>query len=1492
MFENLIVFILEKYLGDYVENLDTKNLRVALWSGNVELDNLKFKAAALGDIGLPITVRSGFLKKLRLRIPWKNIYGDNVKVEVEGLYLLIVPKSDVVYDNKKEEAEKYECKMRKVKQIETIRKEREALSERSKTGDASSDTFIERLQMQIIRNLDLNISDVHIRFEDRTSSIDTGFFSFGINLSSIVLKTTNQVEEAIVPSISEFVLKEASMIALSAYWDSLDRSDFLDSHPTDCEEHDYILEPMDIRATLRLLMKPHLSNFMEPMVEARIHLGELTFNLNKKQYCDCLNLLKNFDVLSVKYRYLKYRQEGSDWSLPTVKWRYAFDAVINDQIRPRRESWKWTSIKEHRQNLKEYRRLFVASSVQKSMLPDDLSRMRALEMKLDVFNLTLVRSSAHKEVSLKLEMEKQKESWSGWIRSFWVYDTNQDGEKNEKFAVTSDDLDKLYDAIGYAGSDTTFSTYPPQYIQSKFKFELDSLKFAIWWVDGTNEKERFAYMDLCQTIMNITRRPASSALRLDLGVKKISLHGRNRSSGIKPVLISSNIENMDDKMLFSGTFEINPVVETNTNESTVQSPLESTSYKVTARLSSLVFTYDYSTINTFIQFLLAPKRQSDSTNIIESVRSAAYSTLRKAKHRTRILLKHNLESLTRIYLDIYICSSCLIVPNNGIYDPSSCSTLRLDFGDLTILTNDTNAENECLQTESLNMSELYRRSYSWFDVILQNVQLLFIGKQEVKCDRDNKEHYHLIEPITLSVHLGKCLYIDEANLAQFKVIGNIPILRLVISECQLQKAWNDFKDFPLPNIEEPTEIADEDNSAEESMMRDIEEIPIINADDAQNDQTRIVYLLFDFLIDRLEVLIRKRSLETNVAFLELFFQNLSAYVEIQSFQKVVRFSLDDMSLIQKRHNADLMVLLVDSKSSLSHKHTSSEPERLITTEIEICKQSSNILIRIAQIHLNLQQEALRSIWEFKARIFNNLSPIQSSDDFQVAQPSKPRRKSTPLKWTLTAQWHELMVSLSNSSGVFLDMTMNGLRVNATNTLNDSLNIMTIKIILGTFKCIDPTDGTLYRKILCPQESADRLFEIDALYRYDNNSSKEIDDRSILPDCEIKANLVKLEFSLVFRVISQTKSLIDEILGIQSSLDESLNAAYSLVKPMGFKISLCLSLSAPIVFFPETSRSTNCFLFDFGEMFIQTSFKFLVNNVAIEEHEIKMMRLRASRIGQHETVDLDELTIMNCDEMKVYLRRRISGLDKDAPPIAVEVQCPAVESSLSKGDFCVFMRSLRQNINEEVNAPIMPIDTFSSFTQTTPDTETNTLVSETFESFLLTLQFDTICMVLYSSATQDSFTRSAESRLSELRIERAQLVYRSIATNLQSAGSNVEFVIENLVGTDRRQSVPKRGKTDNMRIDKLISRMPSEKLSMIEVKIASRPSIDTETVVTVRNPCICMSVDYIFTLQDFFISGIQAYNEDFQPTQQATGIRRDTHTIGLVRQIDVFFQSWE
>ncbi|KYQ89086.1 vacuolar protein sorting-associated protein 13 family protein [Tieghemostelium lacteum] len=133
MFERLVADLLTRYLGEYIKTLNTENLKIGIWSGNVSLENLELKKRALEKFNLPFTIKEGFLGKLSLKIPWNNLKTEPVIVIVENLYIVASPKSENIWDEEDEEIQ-YKKKLKKLKVYEAMKEERKK-QQRSSTGN-------------------------------------------------------------------------------------------------------------------------------------------------------------------------------------------------------------------------------------------------------------------------------------------------------------------------------------------------------------------------------------------------------------------------------------------------------------------------------------------------------------------------------------------------------------------------------------------------------------------------------------------------------------------------------------------------------------------------------------------------------------------------------------------------------------------------------------------------------------------------------------------------------------------------------------------------------------------------------------------------------------------------------------------------------------------------------------------------------------------------------------------------------------------------------------------------------------------------------------------------------------------------------------------------------------------------------------------------------------------------------------------------------------
>uniref|UniRef100_A0A452VIX7 Vacuolar protein sorting 13 homolog C n=1 Tax=Ursus maritimus TaxID=29073 RepID=A0A452VIX7_URSMA len=260
--------------------------------------------------------KAGQIDKLTLKIPWKNLYGEAVIATLEGLYLLVVPGASIKYDAEKEEKSLQDIKQKELSRIE------EAL-QKAAEKEAKKDTFLEKLATQVIKNVQVKITDIHIKYEDDTAN------------------------EHWTPCI----LNEAEKI---------------------------IYKP--ISASAKLYMNPYAETELKtPKLDWNIEVQNIAIELTKPQYLSMIDLLESVDymVRNAPYRkykpYLPLHTNGRQW------WKYAIDSVLEVHIRRYTQMWSWSNIKKHRQLLKSYKSAYKNKLTQ-TKVPEETQKQIQVDL--------------------------------------------------------------------------------------------------------------------------------------------------------------------------------------------------------------------------------------------------------------------------------------------------------------------------------------------------------------------------------------------------------------------------------------------------------------------------------------------------------------------------------------------------------------------------------------------------------------------------------------------------------------------------------------------------------------------------------------------------------------------------------------------------------------------------------------------------------------------------------------------------------------------------------------------------------------------------------------------------------------------------------------------------------------------------------------------------------------------------------------------------------
>ena len=243
--------MLNRTLGAYVHGISSKDLSVAVLSGNIVLKNLRMKADALNALGMPFDVRAGVVGKLTLQVPWRALGRQPVIATLDEVYVVAGFASQDASLSVEEKTKRWNAAQAELKRKIVDEGELAWLAANAATGggatknaaaqppandgDEGGGGWLAGMLDTILGNLEVRVTRIHLRLEDDLGGADgadgagcaseassaSNPFAAGVTLESLSVSTVDAdgAESFSVKGLAERMRKSATLSRLAIYFD-------------------------------------------------------------------------------------------------------------------------------------------------------------------------------------------------------------------------------------------------------------------------------------------------------------------------------------------------------------------------------------------------------------------------------------------------------------------------------------------------------------------------------------------------------------------------------------------------------------------------------------------------------------------------------------------------------------------------------------------------------------------------------------------------------------------------------------------------------------------------------------------------------------------------------------------------------------------------------------------------------------------------------------------------------------------------------------------------------------------------------------------------------------------------------------------------------------------------------------------------------------------------------------------------------------------------
>ncbi|XP_077570887.1 intermembrane lipid transfer protein VPS13D isoform X2 [Stigmatopora nigra] len=753
MLEGLVAWVLNTYLGKYVSNLNTDQLSIALLKGAVELENLPLRKDALREFDLPFEVKTGFIGKITLQIPFYRPHSDPWVISMSQLHLIIGPAIPQEYDDEKEKEEQRERKKYLLKTLEDKFK-----SECEQKGESYWYTVTASVVTRIVENIELNIQDVHLRFEDDTCKPEKPF-SFGVCVNNISAQNPSKATAS-----NPFRQKQLEIEDFRIYWDT--ECEMLAKLPinqiqeamTQCMKtwpHQYIFEPVSASVLLRRNASKEPLRFRHtPRIQGHVQLETMSLRLSQVQYQQIMAFLKELYRREREMIYRKWRPNCIVSGNCRQWWLFAIEANLSE-IREQRHRRNWSFALQRARDVQTYTSLYFRKLKGVPLSPQEEREIERVEEEQTIEELRILREIVHdwfrkQEEIVETVRESSSEpqpcspttsipksgssgmiqylqswfpGWGGWYGDSMDPDKNPDGllpspSSWDILAETDDFFDPLEDSH-------TLNTFTRRdYLFARLEFLLEKGGVTLFHQDTKdNIPHESGVIQLevseVKVVLESLPRSESSSLSVKLGglfLRDLTTHGT-----IFPVLVSPKSDmvviavnqtpgqpSRNPESVSSPVFEM--IYERNPLRSKFERRLE-------VNTSPLNIIYNPQAIKKVTEFFYKGRVHSSGfgyqSELELKVAEAARRQYDKLKRQTKAEIRQTIDQLLvgefienskRWTMKLDICAPQVIFPDD--FQSGDPMLVIVDLGRI-LLTNSQDDSKDCKtsQTEREDLSD-------------------------------------------------------------------------------------------------------------------------------------------------------------------------------------------------------------------------------------------------------------------------------------------------------------------------------------------------------------------------------------------------------------------------------------------------------------------------------------------------------------------------------------------------------------------------------------------------------------------------------------------------------------------------------------------------------------------------------------------------------------------------------------------------------------------